>query len=132
MPTALQLQPEDQIQAAHETPSVEVQVGREQHRKQQRPPPASNEAILGAGNNEPPSDSKISEDAVRYHLQMSGSLEHAVRMLGGDAPPLDDALAGLNQARDLELAADDEMSALTMELSQILTPVEPFSPAAAN
>ncbi len=125
----LQLQPDDEIQRAHSAVSVDqVQVnGADQHPKQRGPPPVPPEALPGR-HKQPPSETEVGEDVLGFQ-HMNGSLERAVRVLGGDAPPLDDALAGLNQARDLELAADDEMSALTVELSQILTPVKPLSPA---
>ena len=58
-------------------------------------------------------------------LAMNGSLERAVRVLGGDAPPLDDAVAELMEAREQELAAADQLAALASEITGILTPVKP-------
>lgn len=111
---------------AHSTVEVEVsKAGADRHLKQRAPPPVPPEALHTARQKRPTDTN--TEDALP---QMNGSLERAVRVLGGDAPPLDDALAVLNQARDLELAADNEMSALAAELTQILTPVKPLSPVA--
>ena len=128
--TALLLQPDETSSSiqpgAHSTVEVEVsKPGAGRHLKQRGPPPVPPEA-LPTTRQKRPADA-ITEDAGP---QMNGSLERAVRVLGGDAPPLDDALAVLNQARDLELAADNEMSALAAELTQVLTPVKPLSPVA--
>lgn len=100
---------------------TEVEEGANQHPQRRGPPPVPPEARASARRQRPPTDAAVAE------MPMDGSLERAVRVLGGEAPPLDDAVAELNQARDLELAADDEMSALTEEFMQVLTPVKPAS-----